>query len=146
MFMSQLFISSVRLLLRNRKCCAHGNTLDFEKNNGFQTNTSLHPSLSHSIALIPFIILITRNCITKVNVLVTVYGFGDTRKHSVIFDWPSKFFWRLPDDSSGGRQIFLLFWRSPDNSHCGSQITLLAAVRQLYSSCGRQITLLAGVR
>ena len=63
------------------------------KDNG---KTNLHPPLSHSIALIPFIILIIRTFITKVNVLVTFYGFGETRKHSVILTDPR--------NSSGGRQ------------------------------------------
>ena len=86
------------------------------KDNG---NTSLHPSLSHSIALIPFIILIIRNFITNVNVLVTFYGFGETRKHSVNLTDPR--------NSSGGRQIII--WRPPEELSGGRQKSYLAAAR-----------------
>ena len=68
-------------------------------------NTSLHQPLSHSIAPIPFKILIIRNFITKDNVLVTFYGFEENRKHSVILTDPR--------NSSGGRHIII--WRPPNN-------------------------------
>ena len=59
----------------------------------------------HSIVLISLIVLITRN--------FTFYGFGYTRKHSVIFDRPSLLCWRPPDNSSGGRQINYISIVSP---------------------------------
>ena len=57
--------------------------------------------------------------ITKVNVLVTIYGFGETRKHSVILTDPR--------NSSGGRQIII--WRPPEELSSGRQINYMAAAR-----------------
>ena len=87
------------------------------KDNG---NTSLHPSLYHSIALIPSIILIIRN-ISEPNLMFKLrFMVSEILENTQLF-------LTNPSNSSGSRQIII--WRPPDNSSGGRQIILLATAR-----------------